>query len=205
MLTGLVCKIVRFESLVSDGTGSLITSAMAECMIRLHGLSILRFNTCPLAARASSLCTSCDVEYLDLIQKEFIERAFLGPIMAAPAAPAAPLPLSGPPQQGRGVQGQDLYWIVMPHPTAETLAQPDVKKPSVFDQVHADCGATLEEIACFLEPHASGLPHFILLGRVATQYRWKKVAEELLQKHRVHVSFGENVRTWAEGVVYGRD
>jgi hypothetical protein len=102
----------------------------------------------------------------------------------------------------------------MPHPTAETLAQPDVKKPSDFDhdsfnrlmvQVHADCGATLEEIACFLEPHASGLPHFILLGRVATQYRWKKVAEELLQKHRVHVSFGENVRTWAEGVVYGRD
>ena len=53
--------------------------------------------------------------------------------MAAPAAPVATLAFSGPPQQGREVQGQYVNWIVMPHPTAETLAQTDVKKPSDFN------------------------------------------------------------------------
>ena len=30
------------------------------------------------------------------------------------------------------------------------------------------------------------------------------MAERLLRHHRVHVGFGSNVKTWAEGVVYGR-
>ncbi len=131
--------------------------------------------------------------------------------MAAPAAPN--LELRGPSQAGRGVQGQYVYWIVMPHLTPETLALTQVKTPAEFThdsfrelvvEAHTACDITVEETACFLEPHANGLPHFNLLARALTQYRWKKVAEYLLKEHRVHVSFGENVRTWAEGVAYGR-
>ena len=50
----------------------------------------------------------------------------------------------------------------------------------------------------------NGDKHLNLLGRASIQYRWKPVAERLLQQYRVHVSFGENVKTWAEGVVYFR-
>ena len=42
-----------------------------------------------------------------------------------------------------------------------------------------------------------------MLVQAAGQYRWLKVAQRLLTVYRVHVSFGEKARTWAEGVVYG--
>jgi hypothetical protein len=101
----------------------------------------------------------------------------------------------------------------MPDPKPETVAQTQVKTPAEFShesfnellvKAHADCQVELEETACFLEPHANGQPHFNLLVRSRSQYRWKPVAERLLSHYRVHVNFGENVRTWAEGVVYGR-
>jgi len=71
-------------------------------------------------------------------------------------------------------------------------------------KVHDECSITLVETACFLEPHESGDMHLNLLARASSQYRWKPVAERLLRQYKVHVSFGENVRTWAEGVVYFR-
>ena len=39
--------------------------------------------------------------------------------------------------------------------------------------------------------------------RARKQYHWKRVAERLLSHDSMHVSFGNNVRTWAQGVVYG--
>ena len=51
--------------------------------------------------------------------------------MAVP--PAIPLTLEGPAQGGRGVHGQYVYWIVMPYPTEEIVAQSGVKIPDDFD------------------------------------------------------------------------
>ena len=69
--------------------------------------------------------------------------------------------------------------------------------------VHSGCGVELEEVICFLKTQANGQPHLNALVRSLRQYRWKSVAEALLNGCSVYVSFGENVRTWAEGVLYG--
>lgn len=70
-------------------------------------------------------------------------------------------------------------------------------------EAHAHCGVDVVETICFLEPHADGRPHLNLLVRASAQYRWLAVARRLLQHHRMHVSFGQNIRTWQEGVLYG--
>ena len=59
---------------------------------------------------------------------------------AAPAAAAAVASLAGdgdptgPPQKGRGVQGQSVYWITMAHPKPETVANLGLKVPTDFDR-----------------------------------------------------------------------
>lgn len=122
------------------------------------------------------------------------------------------LSLDGPSQKGRGVKGQYVYWIVMPMPKPETVTQQGVKTPRDFDrqsfrevcvEAHTFCNVDLLETACFLEPHANGDPHLNLLVRAAQQYKWKPVAERLLNHHRVHTSFGSHITTWQGGVVYG--
>ena len=101
----------------------------------------------------------------------------------------------------------------MAHPLPETIAAHGVKTPEDFDrssfttivvEAHAACVVELLETACFLEPHASGKPHLNILVRVKRPYRWLKVAQRLLQHHQVHAGFGENIRSWSEGVAYGR-
>ena len=105
-----------------------------------------------------------------------------------------------------------MYAIVMVHPSPATIAL-GFKAPSDFTRktfremlvkCHEECGTKAVETACFLEPHANGEMHLNLLLRASSQFRWKPVAERLLQHYKVHVSFGRNVRTWAEGVVYFR-
>ena len=54
-------------------------------------------------------------------------------VAPAPGAAAA-LEFRGPPQQGRGAQGQYVYWIVMPYPTPETVAEQAVWTPDDFDE-----------------------------------------------------------------------
>ena len=98
------------------------------------------------------------------------------------------LPLNVPGgQTGHSAPGQYVYWICMAHPTQETLvAKPGMKTPADFSResftelvvsVHSSCGVELEEVACFLEPHANGQPHLNALVRSLRQYRWKSVAE----------------------------
>ena len=48
--------------------------------------------------------------------------------MAAPAPPN--LALTGPAQVGGGVAGLYVYWITMPDPKPETVAQTQVKTPA---------------------------------------------------------------------------
>ena len=122
------------------------------------------------------------------------------------------LALDGPVQAGQGNTGQYVYWIVMSHPTPEHVRQHAVRTPQDFNrttfreevlEAHAFCNVDITETMCFQEPHASGLPHMNLLVRARRAYRWKRIAERLLEHHKMHVSFGNNVRTWAQGVVYG--
>jgi hypothetical protein len=117
----------------------------------------------------------------------------------------------GPEQKGRGCNGQYVYWIVMSHPLPDTVQRLGLKTPADFDHdsfrvlvvaAHETVGVELVETACFVEPHANGLPHLNLLVRSKTQYKWKAVAAEL-RKQGVHVDFGRNIKTWADGVVYG--
>jgi len=126
---------------------------------------------------------------------------------------ADPLSLEGPVQRGQGVAGQYVYWICMPHPLLETVAEHGIKTPEDFDrdsfrvavlEDHQACGVELLESVCFLEQHASGKPHLNQLVRAKRPYRWLKVAQRLLQHRWVHVGFCENIRPWSEGVAYGR-
>ena len=41
---------------------------------------------------------------------------------------------TGPPQQGRGTQGQYVYWIVLSHPKPETVERLGLKVPTDFDR-----------------------------------------------------------------------
>lgn len=127
-------------------------------------------------------------------------------------AVAQELPLRGPLQRGSGVQGQYVYALIMVQPTEEVLAR-GVKKPSDFDRITfremcvkclSECGVQAIETACFQEPHGNGEPHMNLLVRAGRQWKWKKVAQRLLQEYKVHISFAEHIKTWAEGVVYFR-
>ena len=65
---------------------------------------------------------------LDLIHLSGIVFLSIRSAMAEPEA----LALEGPGQNGRGKHGQYVYWIVMAHPTPETLAQQAVKTPEDF-------------------------------------------------------------------------
>ena len=130
--------------------------------------------------------------------------------MAEAAQQGEPL---GPNQRGRGVQGQYVYWICMAHPMPETVEKLGLKVPSDFDRhsfsqlvvkAHGECDIEIIETACFLEPHASGLMHHNCLVRATKKFRWARPAERLRREYKVCVSYGENVKTWAQGVIYGR-
>ena len=144
---------------------------------------------------------------------------------AAAAAPEAAPPasdgiaaadldlLAGPPQKGSSKPGQYCYWITQPRPKPETAQRLGLKTPRDFTReeftkllvdVHAECNVTLVEAACFREPHEDGEPHNNLLARSSKQYRWLPVATKLLKERGVLVNFGCNVKSWQEGVVYGR-
>ena len=121
------------------------------------------------------------------------------------------LPLTGPTQKGQGVAGQYGYWICMAHPSAETVEAQRVKTPDDFirdtfreliAEAHRHQGVELLESVCLLGPHASGKMHLNSFVRARRLYRWLRVAQWLLQRDKVHVGFGENIRTWPEGVVY---
>ena len=120
---------------------------------------------------------------------------------------------SGPKQIGRGVKGQYVYWIVMSHPGDEAVERLGLKVPSEFSreefsqlvvQAHAEVNVEIVETACFYETHSSGLRHHNCLVRGKAQFKWLRAATRLRSEHNVCVSHGANIKTWAEGVVYGR-
>ena len=87
------------------------------------------------------------------------------PVAAPAVRHAAQVNATGPLQHGRGVRGHYVYLIVMLMPRAETVATHRVKTPSDFSResfielgvkVHNECGAKLQEVACFQEPHEDG-------------------------------------------------
>ena len=101
------------------------------------------------------------------------------------------LPFNGPPQHGRGVQGQYVYWLTFAHPTQESVERFGLKTPTDFYDAtqswvlareefttlvvnaHAAEQVELVEAACFLEPHENGQPHLNTLVRSLSRYKWK--------------------------------
>ena len=57
---------------------------------------------------------------------------------------------------------------------------------------------------CFYETRSSGLRHHNCLVRGRAQFKWLRAATRLRSEHNVCVSHGANIKTLAEGVVYGR-
>ena len=121
---------------------------------------------------------------------------------------------SGPVQHGRGVKGQFVYRITQSVPTLEVVERLGLRLPAEFTRAafstlvvdaHAACGEEVLETACFEEPHANEEVHNNnLLVRARRHHRWKKVAKRL-RGLRVHVNCSTNVRTWAGGLVCGKD
>ena len=79
-----------------------------------------------------------------------------------------------PVQQGRGKQGQYVYWIVFSHPKAEAVERLGLKVPTEFDRksfsqlivaAHEECRISIVETLSFQEPHANGLIHHNCLVR----------------------------------------
>ena len=120
---------------------------------------------------------------------------------------------SGPRQVGRGVKGQYVYWITMSHPSDEVVQRLGLKVPSEFSReefselivkAHGEVNVQIVETVCFFETHSSGLRHHNCLVRAKTQFKWARVAGRLRSQYNVCVNYGANIKTWAEGVVYGR-
>ena len=44
------------------------------------------------------------------------------------------LPFNGPPQHGRGVQGQYVYWLTFAHPTQESVERFGLKLQADFSR-----------------------------------------------------------------------
>jgi hypothetical protein len=119
---------------------------------------------------------------------------------------------TGPAQHGRGCNGQYVYWVCQPHLKAETVHRLKLKQPTAFTReqfaelmvrAHAALTTTIVETASFMELHVSGEYHHNCLVRADKQYRWKDIAAYLFEECHVSVNFGMNVKTWADGVIYG--
>jgi hypothetical protein len=78
-------------------------------------------------------------------------QAWLNSTCATMAAASAPQ-LEGPPQRGRGVQGQYVYAIVMAHPSPATIGQgfraPSDLDRTTFRQVLVQCPADWGVTSC---------------------------------------------------------
>ena len=120
---------------------------------------------------------------------------------------------SGPLQFGRSTKGQYVYWITMSQPTPEMVANLGLKRPEEFTReqfgelmvkAHGENDVDVIETVCFFETHANGDRHHNCLVRAKTQFRWLKIASHLRSVYKVCVNYGANIKTWAEGVTYGR-
>ena len=100
---------------------------------------------------------------------------------------------NGPPQRGRGVNGQYVYWITMSHPTVETVQSLGVKTPAEFTresfaelivQAHKSCSINIVAPAILLELHANGNPHLNCHVRAEVPFRWLPVGNRLVSRKR---------------------
>ena len=89
---------------------------------------------------------------------------------------------SGPPQSGRGVHGQYVYWIAMPAPSPEAISNSRLRCTEgmsrkhfeeTIRKAHVDSGVDVLETSTFIGPHADVKPHLNCLIRAQKQVRWK--------------------------------
>ena len=74
----------------------------------------------------------------------------------------------------------------------------------VIVKAHADVHVDVVETVCFYETHANGQRHHNCLVRAKNQFRWLHAGARLRAEDNVCVNYGANIKTWAEGVTYGR-
>ena len=100
----------------------------------------------------------------------------------------------------------------MADPKPDAVQRLGLKRPKDFTKAefstlivdaHNKVDVQIVETAGFLEPHANGEVHHNSLVRASVPFRWKKTAEYLFKEQKISVSYGANIKTWAEGMVYG--
>ena len=108
-------------------------------------------------------------------------------------APAEGEP-TGPPQAGRGNNGQYVYWIALAHPKPETIELLELKAPTDFTRksfpqlivkAHAECNVQIMETVSFQGPRANGLPHHNAVVRAGKQLRWLESPEPRTLKAQI--------------------
>ena len=120
---------------------------------------------------------------------------------------------SGPPQSGRGVHGQYVYWIAMPAPSPEAISNSRLRSTEgmgrehfeeTIRKAHVDSGVDVLETSTFIGPHADVKPHLNCLLRAQKQVRWKQRAETLFETYKLRVNCAPDIKCRADGLVYGR-
>ena len=117
---------------------------------------------------------------------------------------------TGPAQRGKTARGQYVYGVVhsrlRERGVSLGLTPPDAYTREGFSdllrEAYTACGLDLCETATFKEPHEDGALHNYALVRSSKQHKWLPVAQWLYKERKVRVDFGNNVRTWHDGVVY---
>ena len=160
----------------------------------------------------------------DGVAAEHREAALHRPAAAAAEAgdaegqPTGPLEAGSSTRAGRG-RRQYCWWITFPFPYPETVARLNLKTPAEYEHasflaevlaVHQAAQIAPVEIAIFKETHlrtgANGerLPHFNALCRYGDMQCTWTVLGEKFKEARLRVDFADHIRTWYDGIVYGR-
>ena len=134
-----------------------------------------------------------------------------------PDGPTGPFESGSSARQGRAKR-QYTWWITFSYPYPETVARLNLRTPDEFDHqtfqdlildIHQAANIAPVEMVVFKEKHqrtnAAGerLIHWNSLVRYDDQHAWTVLGRKCMDQ-RIRVDFAEHVKTWYDGVVYGR-
>jgi hypothetical protein len=108
--------------------------------------------------------------------------------------------------------------MTMPFPYPETVERLSLRTPDDFDhqsflalvlEIHEAANIPPVEIAILKEKHqrtneaGERLTHWNALMRYSDQYAWAVLGQKCIEQH-IRVDFAEHIKSWYDGVVYGR-
>ena len=161
-------------------------------------------------------------EAMEALAAEPVEEPVEPPPLAdtAPSHGDVPTGPAEPQNSARAGKARRQYcwWLTFSYPYQETVVRLGLKTPDDFTREEllevikfatAKAKWKLVEAAFFLEYHqrtdAVGrrLPHLNALCRFEGQHAWSSLAKILAKEYHVRVDFGDNIRNWYDGAVYG--